>query len=194
MTKETTLFTTLILLSLLFLSGCANVVSEHPIGTENYVASAKSWDGIWLSEGGFVNIKVMDQAKGIIKLAWIETKPDDFKYETVTGQIKQGKNGLYLNVKAKPDDELTGFYYWGKLIKNPQTIVFWTPSVKAFRDASDAGMIKAVIEKTKPDKSGKQRIQNIKLVDNPNVVLDLVEGIDGNYFELEDPIILMKVR
>ncbi len=179
-------------LLLLFLSGCANVVSQHPIGTENYTASPKSWDGTWLSEGEFVKIKVMDEAKGIVKLAWIEEKNDDFKYESIICQIKRSKNDLYVNVKAKPDDELAGFYYWGKLTKEKHKILLWTPSVDAFKEVSATGKIHAIINKAKPDKSGKQRIKNIKLTDDPKVISDLVEGDSGKYFDLEKPIVLVR--
>ncbi len=178
--------------SLLFLSGCSNVVSKHPVGAENYNTSSKSWDGTWLSEGEFVKIKVMDEPNGIVKLAWIEEKDNDIKFESITCQIKKGSNGLYLNVQAKPDDELTGFYYWGKVKKEKHKILFWLPSVEAFKQASEAKKIQATMEKTDPDKQGKQRIKNIKLLDDPKVILALVEGDGGKYFDLENPIVLVR--
>ncbi len=177
---------------LIFLSGCANVVSKYPIGTEKYNASPKSWDGTWLSEGEFIKIKVMDEANGLMKLAWIEEKDNDFKFESITCQIKQSKNGLYLNVKARANDNLSGFYYWGKIKKENHKILFWLPSVDAFKEAFETKKVRAIVEKAKPDKSGKQTIRNIKLIDNPKVVLDLVEGDSRKYFDFENPIVLVR--
>lgn len=187
------LSTIIISLALLLLSGCANVVSQHPIGTESYTASPDTWDGTWLSEGEFIKIKVIDAANGIVRLAWVEEKDNDFKFESFTCQIRKSKDGLYVNVQAKPDDSLSGFYYWGKLKKEDHKILFWLPSVTAFNEASEAGKIQAIIEREDPDKSGNRRIKNIKLVDDPQVISDLVEGDSGKYLDLEDPVVLVKV-
>jgi len=169
------------------------VVSKYPIGIENFKTSSNAWNGTWLSEDEVIKIKVIDEPNGIIKLAWIESKDNDLTFKSITCKIKKGKSGLYLNVIEMPDGELTDYYFWGKIKKENQKIIFWQPSVDAFKKAHEAKKINAIIEKTDPDKSGKQRVKFVKLTDDPEVVLDLIENKSSEYFDLENPIVLMRI-
>ncbi len=177
----------------LSISGCSTVVSKYPIGTENYNASPDSWNGTWLSDDEFIRIKVIDPSNGILKVAWIEEKENDLKLESFTCQIKKGEKGLYLNVRDMPNEDFEGFYLWGKVKKENQKILFWLPSIRGFNKAYEAKKLKAIIEKTKPDKSGNQNVERIKLLEDSNSILDIIENNSGEYFDLENPIILIKI-
>ena len=124
---------------------------------------------------------------------WVEEKDNDLKFESVTCQIRKSKDGLYVNVQAEPNNSLAGFYYWGKVKIEDHKILLWLPSVAAFDVASRSGKVKAIIEQEDPDKSGKQRIRNIKLVDDPKIISDLVESDSGEYLDLEKPVVFVKV-
>jgi len=178
---------------LLFLFGCSSVVSKHPIGIEKYNASADALNGTWLSDEEFIKIKIMDEPNGILKLIWIEEKDNDFKLESITCQIMKGGKDLYLTVLEMPDEGIAGFYYWGKVEIENRKILFWLPSFDAFKEAYEANKIKAILDKTKADKSGKQKIENIKLIDDPKIIVELIKDNNWKYFDFENPIVLIKL-
>ncbi len=178
----------------LFLVGCSQVVSKYPIGIENYIASSDAWDGIWLSEDEFIKIKVIDESNGIIKIAWIEQSENEFNLATITCQIKKGKKWLYFNVLELPGVEEDGYYHWGKIKKENHEIIFWYPSVEAFHEASKSKKLNTIVEKTTSGNSKKQSIKKIKLNDNPKAIIDLIEDSSSEYFDWENPVIVMKLK
>jgi hypothetical protein len=188
------LLTTITLCCALAVAGCSKVVSENPIGIDNYLIQPEDWNGTWLSEDEFMKIKVIDEAEGLFEIVWIEEKDDDFKLETMMCQLRQGVSGVYLNVKDVPGEPLKDYYYWGKIKKDKDNILFWLPSFEAFEEAYESNIIQAIVEKSDPDENGKQYVQYIKINDDPKKIVDLIESNSGKYFDLEHPIVLTKIK
>lgn len=180
-------------LCLLFVSGCSNVVSKYPIGEVLYTPSAATLDGTWYSNGEFIKIKVIDDKMGLVKLAWLEEQEKNFTLETITCTLMKSGETLYVNVLDESEKSLKGYYYWGKLKIEDDKILFWLPSFDAFEQAVAAKKVTASVEKTAPDKAGKKRVTDIKLINDPKVILDLIQDEQWKYFEYEDPIILIKL-
>lgn len=178
-------------LLLLFLSSCSSVVSQYPVGLEDHSIVADEWNGTWLNENEIVKIHVIDQSKGIIEIAWIEHSQEAFKFESMTCQLRKGKNWLYANVMDIPNEKVEG-YYWGKLKKEEKKILLWLPSVEAFRQAAETGQIDAVVDVTHSKKLKMQTSETVRLVDNQKVIVNLIENNGSKYFEWEDPIVLIK--
>lgn len=181
------------ILLLLFVSGCANVVSKYPMGTKTYKLSSDALNGTWFNEEEFIKIRVMDEEKGIFKLVWLEEKDNDFRKESVTCQVMKDNGDFYLTVLEIPDDAIEGFYYWGKVQIENRKILFWLPSFDAFKEAFNAHKINAIVDKTKADSTGKQKLKNIKLIDEPKQVLALIKANEWQYFDFKNPIVLMKL-
>ena len=187
--------------SLFLFSGCSHVVSKHPIGIENYAISSDDWDDVWFmdmevkTEHETMTIKVVDERKGIFKLAWIESTDNDLKLEFLLIQIKKGKTDLYFNVLEMSEEEyLEGFYYWGKVKKEKQKIIFLLPSVEAFKKAYENNKIQAIVEQSSgKTKSGEEYSKSItiKIIDEPQVIVDLIERNKDEYFDYEDPILIL---
>ena len=178
---------------LLVLAGCSNVVSKHPIGIENYDLSSQSLDGTWLSEDEVIKLKVLQAAKGVVKLAWIEDKDDYLRFRSLTCQIKEGNNDIYLNVLEMSDERSNGPYNWGKVHIDKNKILFWLPADKPFIEAVENERIKATIELVDPDNTGRYKYKKVVLTDNPKNIVDLIEDDTGRYFDLENPIVLIRL-
>jgi len=174
------------------LIGCSTVTTKQPIGTEPYSPSKQEWEGTWLSDDEIIIIMVIDEKKGIIKLAWIEDKDPDFKLETVTCKLMKSQNGMYINALNIPGEDFGGYYIWGKIqIKNDK-IIIWPPLFEAFKSAYEENKVKALVEKRQNQKTGLLEISDIKLTDEPSKILLVIEN-NNKYFDWENPIVLVRL-
>lgn len=176
-----------ILSFILLLTGCSTVVSKYPIGLEPFIPSKEQIEGIWLNDNETIKIKLINESQGIVKFAWIEDKASDFKLETVTGKLLKGNKGVYINSLGQPGDDFGGYYIWGKIQFNNNKIIIWPPSFESFKLAFENKKIKAIAEK-----NNNGIITDIKLVDKPKVIIDLIEN-NSRFFDWENPIILIKM-
>lgn len=180
------------LLLALLLTNCSYVVSKYPVGLENHSLKSADWNGVWLNEEAIIKIDVIDELKGIIQLAWIEKKQEELKFESMTCQIMKGKKWLYINVLEMTNEDTGDHYFWGKIKKDEKKIIFWLPSVEAFHEAFRAGEIKAEVSKTQKTGTITQRIEDIKLLDEPKTIIDLLEKNGSKFFVWDEPAILIK--
>lgn len=179
---------------LTFLTSCSYVVSKYPVGIENYTTTADEWNGTWLNENEIIKIHVTDESTGLVQLAWIDHSQNGFKFESITCQIKKGKNWIYANVLEMPNEKIGGYYFWGRLKKEDRKILIWLPSAEAFRKAAEAKQIDAIVDATHSTKLKMQTIKSVKLLDNPEKIVTLVENSGSDYFDWEDPIVLIKTK
>jgi len=150
------------------------------------------WNGVWSNEDDIIKINVIDELKGIIQLAWIEKKENQLKFESMTCQVKKGKKWLYVNVLEMTNEDISEYYFWARIKKENKKIIFWLPSIEAFNEASETGVIKAEVKKTLNTRTGKQRIENIKLLDEPKTIIDVLERNGSKYFVWDEPAILIR--
>nr|WP_320190169.1 hypothetical protein [uncultured Desulfobacter sp.] len=176
-----------ILSFIILFSGCSTVVSKNPVGLKPFAPSKEQIEGIWLSDNETIKIKLINESEGIIKFAWIEDKASDFKLETVTGKLLKGNKGVYINALGQPGDDFGGYYIWGKIQFKDHKIIIWPPSFESFKLAFENNKIKAIVEK---NDNGK--ITDIKLIDKPKGIIDLIEN-NSSFFDWENPIILIKM-
>ena len=181
--------TMLVFILATLLAGCSYVVSKHPVGLEKYPLNPEQWDGRWLHEEGVIAIKVTDPAKGTIQLAWIEHDQEELRFEVITCQILKGKNWLYINELEFPEEEDDGYFFWGRLKKEERRILFWSPSVEAFAAAAESKKIRALVNK---NESG-SRIEDVRLQDEPEKIIELIENSGSEFLEWEAPITLLRL-
>ena len=180
-------------LLLAFITSCSSVVSKYAVGLEDHSIIAGEWNGTWFNENETIKIHVMDESKGIIALAWIEHSQKGFKFESMTCQIKRGKNWLYANVLEIPNEKVDG-YYWGKLKKENRRILLWLPSAEAFREAAEAQQTNAIVDVTHSTKLKMETTETVKLLDNPEKIVNLIEISGSKFFQWEDPIVLIQTK
>ncbi|MDK9708895.1 MAG: hypothetical protein OEL83_17775 [Desulforhopalus sp.] len=176
----------------LLLGGCSSVTSQFPVGLDDYQVTAKDWAGTWLCGDALITIKVKDEAKGILQLAWIEEKSGNLQFESIICQVSKGRKWLFANVLEESGKKADGTYFWGKIAKEDRKIVIWRPSVAAFREAVAAKRLQAMASTTDPNKTDTYRDDSVHLLDKPETIIDLVESGGSTYFEWEEPMILIK--
>lgn len=93
-----------------------------------------------------------------------------------------------------PNEKIEGCFFWGKLKKEDRKILLWLPSAEAFRKAAEAKRIDAIVDVTHSTKLKMQTTESIKLLDDPEKTVNLIENSDSDYFEWEDPIVLIKTN
>lgn len=140
-----------------------------------------------MSDNEPIKIKLINESEGTVKFAWIEDNESDFKLETVTGKLLKGNKGVYINSLGQPGKDFGGYYIWGKIQFEDNKIIIWPPLFESFKLAFEHNKIKAIVER---NDNGK--ITDIKLVDKPKVIVDLIES-DSDFFDWESPIILIKM-
>ena len=182
-----------LLITVILLSGCTSVISKQPVGTSKHTVQAEDWDGTWIHEKTAINIKVIKESPGTIKLAWIEEKDEDFHIETMTCEILESKSNHYINCLNLPGENLDGYYIWGKVINNDDRIIIWPPSFEAFLTAHKNNLLISDLEESSQDENGHYRFRQIKINDDPGHVVQLIENDPGKFFDWENPIILTKL-
>jgi len=122
-----------ICLSILF-CGCSAVYSPYLIGeTPTNIEEEKGeWEGTWLHADGSVTVKVLNAAKGILKIGWVEKGQIDLKYEEVNVFLRDGGGWMFANVEV-PNQTNEIFYIWVRIEHEKNQVVLWTPDVEEFK-------------------------------------------------------------
>ena len=174
-------------MSSLFYLVAQQLSQKNPVGIEPFSPSTEQIEGIWLSDNEVIKIKIISEAEGMIKIAWIEDNESDFKLETATGKLMKGNKGFYINALKLLEEDFDGYYIWGKIHFEDKKIIIWPPSFKDFELAYKNNEIKAMVEKNK-----KQEITTIQLTDDAKTLVELIEK-NTSFFDRKDPIILIKI-
>jgi len=176
------------------LISCTNVLSVHPIGDKPCQLVPDEWDGIWHSDGMAMALKVTDQAKGLIDVAWIEEKGGVLEMESFHCVIRNGQNWMYLNVKDNDHPDLNA-YLWGRLKKDGSTLMFWLPESSRFKQAVEQGTLTTKPAETNvAGKTDSQELSgDIILSDPSKKITDLIESHGAEYFEWDKPLVLFKL-
>jgi hypothetical protein len=188
------------LVSLLFLTSCASVVSLHPIGRERIALEPEQWDGAWLADENVVKMKVIDRENGLVQMAWIEVVGNELRPKSVTFQVLKGGKWMYANVLEVEGKMAEDAYYWGVVKKEQGRIVFFSPAVPAFVQAAESQRIKAVVEKSQPPTTAeaspvarKSGSVKVTLTDTAEAVVRLVEDGGNDYLDLEHPVVFIRL-
>lgn len=177
-----------ITLMMLGLAGCSGVLSKHPVGAEPHALNAEALNGTWFSGGEYLKLKVMDEPKGKLKLAWVEDKANDLRFEYVTCQVLEGNNALYINLIESSENDTNGFIYWGRLKLESDKLVVWLPSPQAFKKAVAEHKLDAIVEESEGSTS-----VVVKLTGEPKQIMALIDSDPMGYFDLQNPVTLFKV-
>ena len=103
--------------------GCATVSSVQPVGERPKEISPSEWDGTWISKSHSITIKVLDEQKGLLQVAWVEEKEGGLKIGSYQVAVRESGEWLFGNVKETQD---SASYYWALVKKDAGQIIVWT--------------------------------------------------------------------
>ncbi len=171
-------FFTLLLGALIF--GCATVSSVEPVGERPKEISQNEWTGTWIHKDHCITIKVLNEQKGLLQIAWVEEKEGGFHLESHEVAIRESGEWIFGNVKGKGD---AASYCWALMKKDPGQIIAWTPDPAQFRKLVQAGILRGKVE----------RYDIILEKLTPDDLKGILSGDNGVCFEWQDPVVFFRI-
>lgn len=135
-------FPTLLMVALIL--GCAAVTSVAPVGERPKEISRNEWSGTWIHKSHSMTIKVLNEQKGLLQVAWVEEKEGGLKLESHQVAIRESGEWIFGNVKEKED---AASFHWALMKKEVGQIIVWTPDPTHFRKLVQTGVLRGKAEK-----------------------------------------------
>ena len=135
-------FSALLMGALIF--GCAAVSSVEPVGERAKETSQKEWGGTWIHGSHAITIKVLNEQKGLLQVAWVEEKEGGLKLESYQVAMRESGQWIFGNVKEKED---AASHYWALIKKDTGQIIVWNPDPARFRKLVQTGDLRGKVEK-----------------------------------------------
>ena len=171
-------FFTLLLGALIF--GCATVSSVEPVGERPKEISQNEWGGTWIHKDHSITIKVLNEQKGLLQVAWVEEKEGGLKLESYEVAIRESGEWIFGNVKGKGD---APSHYWALMRKEAGQMIVWTPDPEQFRKLVQTGDLRGKVEK--------YDIILEKLT--PEDLKGILSGNKGVCFEWQNPVVFFRI-
>jgi hypothetical protein len=171
-------FFTLLLGTLIF--GCATVSSVEPVGERPKELSQNEWAGTWIHKDHCITIKVLDEQRGLLQIAWVEEKEGGLRLESHEVAIRESGEWIFGNVKGMGD---AASYYWALMKKEAGQIIAWTPDPAQFRKLVQSGVLRGKVES--------YDILLEKLT--PDDLKGILSGDKGVCFEWQNPVVFFRV-
>ena len=148
-----------LLLIAVILSGCVSITSKHQLGTKAVELDADKWNGIWSNGKDQVfYFKVKDAKKGILRIAIVADKKDDFKLYKFDAVVRQGDSLKFLNILVKDvvdkdeeelkDKDYADSYYWVLVEDKNDHIMIFFPNSEKIAELIKSGKLKGVKKKS----------------------------------------------
>ena len=175
----------LLALAGLLISACSSVYTQQPLGDEPVVLDA-SWAGTWLADEGAVTTNVVDGGKGLLQVAWLDSKPEGIEMESFTVAVRSRGDLVFANIR---DDESEHGYHW--LIierKSSQLVLAWFPDAEVFNAA--------VAEKKLPGKvlyPDEEDRDDVVLGEMQQEHFDLITDPASGLMDWKSPIVMLRV-
>jgi hypothetical protein len=169
------------LLASALIFGCAAVTSVEPVGERPKEISQNEWGGTWIHMSQSVTIKVSDEQKGLLQVAWVEEKEwGSLKIESYQVAIRESGEWIFGNVKEK---EESLHYYWALVKKDVGQIIVWAPDPAQFRELVQTGVLRGKVEK-------RDIILDKLTPDDLKVILS---GDKGVCFDWQNPLVFFRL-
>jgi hypothetical protein len=171
-------FFTLLLGALIL--GCVTVSSFEPVGERPKEISQNEWGGTWIHKDHAITIKVLDEQKGLLQVAWVEEKEGGLKFESHQVAIRESGEWIFGNVQGSRD---VASHYWALVKKGAGQIVAWTPDSEQFRKLVQTGDLRG--------KAERYDIVVEKLT--PDDLKGILSGKKGICFEWQNPVVFFRI-
>ena len=120
-------------LGLLIISACKPVYTTEPIGERVHSLHPENWDGTWIHSEGSFEVKVIDEERGLLRVAWIDNAANTVE------------SGLWLFASMK-DREKREYYLWGRIKKRKDQIILWIPDTPKFARLVKEGLLPGTVQ------------------------------------------------
>jgi len=160
--------------------GCATVSCLEPVGERPKAISPNEWDGMWINKSHSITIKVLDEQKGLLQVAWVEEKEGGLKIESYQVAVRESGEWLFGNVKETQDSPS---YYWALIKKDAGQIIVWPPDPLKFQKLVQAGDLRGKVER---DNTILERL-------TPSDLKGILSGDKGICFEWRNPVIFFSL-
>jgi hypothetical protein len=124
--------------------GCAAVSSVEPVGERPKEISQNEWGGTWINKTHPITIRVLDEQKGLLQVAWVEEKEGGLRIESYQVAIRESGEWIFGNVKETQD---SASYHWALIKKDAGQIIVWTPDPAQFRKLVQTADLRGKVEK-----------------------------------------------
>jgi hypothetical protein len=110
--------------------GCSSVFAPQPVGDTPQHIDPEEWEGTWLCHDHCVVARVLDEEKGLLRIAWIEGG-DSLEYRTRDIQIRASGEYLFANFKAEgvggEEEKEKEYYVWARVMNEEGQFLAWIP-------------------------------------------------------------------
>jgi hypothetical protein len=152
---------------IIFLTGCATVMTTRPMGETVVQLSSEHWEGTWLNQEVVVTTIVLDEENGLLQAAWIERQEDDTEMQVAKGTIRATGNVTFI---VAEDENQKDLFHWARINKEDNYLVMWSPNVEQFKTLINDGKLPGkvtddgvVLDDVTPE--------TIKMIDDPTANL-----------------------
>lgn len=136
-----------------FLTGCVAVISKNQVGDSALKIDAKNWNGVWTCDNDVLVVKTIDATKGILKIAMIQEKDDEFKVMSGKVTLKNLGENKFINIpfadfadKEEEKEKYAGYFMWAKFERQNDNLIVWIAETDVLKEMIKAGKLKGKIE------------------------------------------------
>lgn len=132
-------------------TACDTVSSPVPLGEAPATIDAGEWSGQWFNADGRIDITVVDAAKGLVHIDFLEND----KTDTLDLQLRKVNGWVFANVTEQDFDKSQGLedassetesYLWARVVRHGNTIIAWTPKAEKFVELVERGVLPGTVE------------------------------------------------
>jgi len=160
--------------------GCASVSSVEPVGERPKEISQNEWGGTWIHKSHAITIKVLNEQKGLLQVAWVEEKEGGLKLESYQVALRESGEWIFGNVKEKED---AASYYWALIKKDVGQIIVLTPDPAQLRKLVQTGVLRGKVE----------RYDVILEKLTSDDLKGILSGDKGVCFEWQNPVVFFRI-
>ena len=162
------------------LTGCSIVYTTQPIGEQARPIETEKWEGTWTNGEEVITIYVLDETKGLLQVAWLETDEDQLTLESYKVYLLESGDWLFASIQ---DEDNPKWYDWGRIKIEGRQLIFWLPNPEKFKVLVEKGLL-----------PGRIHDDDVVLGDLTAQHLQLITSEkEGVLFEWESPVILIKL-
>jgi len=171
----------LVLLIIFGLSGCNQVGSIHPVGSEPVSLNPEDWNGKWglPFEKEFLRLRVLDGDNGMLRMVSYDSKGEPEKSQDVL--LRRVDGWTFASVAKEGGGD--GYLFARINNSGGRTLLVWLPDYDRFRGLVEKGVLPG---KTDPETVtlGLLLAVHLKLITSGEV---------GTLFDWDDPVVLIRL-
>jgi hypothetical protein len=163
-------------------SGCNSVYTKAPVGESVVPLDAAKWDGTWYHGKGTMELEVVDAARGVVALAWIEKKQGVVTLQQREMEVRKSGAWVFGSIE---DPKRPGHFTWARLKAREDEIIAWMPDAKKFADLVKSGVLPGRVEEKGDVVLGALAPAHMRAI---------TSGRHGIPLHWEEPVVLMRLN